>query len=316
MNKIYKLVWSKVRNTWVVASEIAKGHGKSSSSEGKGNGKLLKSLVLTALLGSFMTAGMSPVAALTPEQQAVYDAVMAQLKASGKVELGGTTTDTTSIAIGKDAVADGIAIGKGATSTYRSIVIGKDAKTLHNQNVAIGNNSYSQSEGVAIGEGARSEGPWSVAIGSNVTAKNPYSVVISTGKPAKDPKSTRPYYTEAANSEHATVVGADSIVGENNNYGIAIGSAALSDKSESGMAIGRIATVANSEHGIALGRQSEVKNSNGGIVVGPLSKVLNSNKGLAMGDTAHIEDSEGGVAYGLCLCYGLFQQRCCHRRIY
>ena len=100
------------------------------------------------------------------------------------------------------------------------------------------------------------------------------------------------------NSDHATVLGDDSVVGKDNKYGIAIGSAALSDKSESGMAIGRIATVANSEHGIALGRQSEVKNSNGGIVVGPLSKVLNSNKGLAMGDTAHIEDSEGGVAYG------------------
>lgn len=28
MNKIYKIVWSKIRNTWVVASEIAKGHGK------------------------------------------------------------------------------------------------------------------------------------------------------------------------------------------------------------------------------------------------------------------------------------------------
>ena len=53
MNKIYKLVWSKVRNTWVVASEIAKGHGKSSLSEG--HGKLLKSLVLTALLGSLIT---------------------------------------------------------------------------------------------------------------------------------------------------------------------------------------------------------------------------------------------------------------------
>ncbi len=82
MNKIYKIVWSKIRNTWVVASEIAKGHGKSSSSEG--NGKLLKSLVLTALLGSFMTAGMSPVAAtLTPEQQAVYNAVLKELENKG-----------------------------------------------------------------------------------------------------------------------------------------------------------------------------------------------------------------------------------------
>ena len=206
---------------------------------------------------------------------------------------GATAKD--SIAIGKDAVADGIAIGKGAKSTDRSVVIGENAKTLDNQNVAIGNNSYSKSAGVAIGEGARSEGPWSVAIGYKVTAKNPYSVAISTGKPTAD---HRHNYTKAVNSSHATVLGNESVVGEDNKYGIAIGSAALSDKSESGMAIGRIATVINSEHGIALGRQSEVKNSNGGIVVGPLSHVLNAKKGLAMGDTAYVENSDEGVAYG------------------
>lgn len=32
MNKIYKLVWSKVKGAWVVTSEIAKGHGKSVAS--------------------------------------------------------------------------------------------------------------------------------------------------------------------------------------------------------------------------------------------------------------------------------------------
>ena len=84
MNKIYKLVWSKVRNTWVVASEIAKGHGKSSSPEG--NGKLLKSLVLMALLGCFVTAGTSPVAAeLTSDQKAVYDAVLQKLETEKKI---------------------------------------------------------------------------------------------------------------------------------------------------------------------------------------------------------------------------------------
>ena len=285
MNKIYKLVWSKVRNTWVVASEIAKGHGKESSS-GR-NGKRLKLAVMTAILGGcFMTAGISPVAAdLTTDQKAVYEAVMTQLKASGKVELGGTTEDTTGIAIGKDS----------STSHHMGVAIGGGAKTDNQGNVAIGHKSYSYDSGVAIGTEARADGLNTVAIGDRVTAKNPYSVAISTGKPNTD---HRHKYTEAVNSDHATVLGDDSVVGKDNKYGIAIGSAALSDKSESGMAIGRIATVANSEHGIALGRQSEVKNSNGGIVVGPLSKVLNSNKGLAMGDTAHIEDSEGGVAYG------------------
>ncbi|MDU5530451.1 ESPR-type extended signal peptide-containing protein, partial [Negativicoccus succinicivorans] len=284
MNKIYKLVWSKVRSAWVVTSEIAKGHGKDSSS-GR-NRSMLKAGVVMALLGGFMTAGMiNADAALTAEQKAVYEAVLAELKASGKVELGGTTEDTTGIAIGKDS----------STSHHMGVAIGEGAKTDNQGNVAIGHKSYSYDSGVAIGTEARADGLNTVAIGDRVTAKNPYSVVISTGKPNTD---HRHKYTEAVNSDHATVLGDDSVVGKDNKYGIAIGSAALSDKSESGMAIGRIATVINSEHGIALGRQSEVKNSNGGIVVGPLSKVLNSNKGLAMGDTAHIEDSEGGVAYG------------------
>ena len=33
MNHIYKVVWSKVRNCYVAVSEIAKGHGKKSTSE-------------------------------------------------------------------------------------------------------------------------------------------------------------------------------------------------------------------------------------------------------------------------------------------
>ena len=31
MNKVYKLVWSKVRNCYVVASELAKSHSKGKS---------------------------------------------------------------------------------------------------------------------------------------------------------------------------------------------------------------------------------------------------------------------------------------------
>ena len=57
MNKIYKLIWSKAKNCWVVASELAKGHGKNKSRrEGK---SLLAVAVMTALLGgAFLPAGM------------------------------------------------------------------------------------------------------------------------------------------------------------------------------------------------------------------------------------------------------------------
>ena len=49
MNKIYKLVWSKIRNAWVVVSEIAKSHGKESSPVRER--KVLKAAVLSVILG-------------------------------------------------------------------------------------------------------------------------------------------------------------------------------------------------------------------------------------------------------------------------
>ena len=129
MNKIYKLVWSKVRNAWVVASEIAKGHGKSSSSEG--NGKLLKSLVLMALLGSFMTAGISPVAAeLTSEQQAVYDAVLQKLETEKKIAHYFSVNSTDKDA-GSNYKNDG-------AQAENSIAIGPSVKTMGEDNIVIG----------------------------------------------------------------------------------------------------------------------------------------------------------------------------------
>lgn len=170
MNKIYKIVWSKIRNTWVVASEIAKGHGKSSSSEG--NGKLLKSLVLTALLGSFMTAGMSPVAAtLTPEQQAVYNAVLKELENKGVhyVSVKGESQDNKS-----NYKNDG-AKGKGA------VAIGEKAMAAKGGTVSIGRNAHIE------GNGGNTSGEGSVAIGDNslITTNGLDLASIAIGKNAK-----------------------------------------------------------------------------------------------------------------------------------
>ena len=170
MNKIYKIVWSKIRNTWVVASEISKGHGKSSSSEG--NGKLLKSLVLTALLGSFMTAGMSPVAAtLTPEQQAVYNAVLKELENKGVhyVSVKGENQDNKS-----NYKNDG-AKGKGA------VAIGENALAAKGGTVSIGRNAHIE------GNGGNTSGEGSVAIGDNslITTNGLDLASIAIGKNAK-----------------------------------------------------------------------------------------------------------------------------------
>ena len=62
MNKIYKLIWSKAKNCWVVASELAKGHGKNKSRVQNG---LLAAFVTAALLAG----GVTDVQALTQQEK-------------------------------------------------------------------------------------------------------------------------------------------------------------------------------------------------------------------------------------------------------
>ena len=53
MNNIYKVIWSKAKNCYVVASEIARSHTKSASGSEKVRGtrrKLLASLMALSLL--------------------------------------------------------------------------------------------------------------------------------------------------------------------------------------------------------------------------------------------------------------------------
>lgn len=49
MNKIYKVIWSKAKHTYVVASEIAKGHTKGETT-GRGLKKLAAALLVAAAL--------------------------------------------------------------------------------------------------------------------------------------------------------------------------------------------------------------------------------------------------------------------------
>ena len=196
MNKIYKLVWSKVRNAWVVTSEIAKGHGKDSSS-GR-NKNMLKAGVVMTLLGGFMTAGIFPVAAeLTADQKAVYDAVMEEMNQKvadsavkyygvndtavsdtelgwehiviydGKKELNADLPD-------KNIHGEGVQDNKGdgvKRPNYGSMAAGYNAYTSHGFSTALGNETVAYTNSLAAGFAsyARAE---SVALGVNAFAKN------------------------------------------------------------------------------------------------------------------------------------------------
>ncbi|MDK8253169.1 MAG: ESPR-type extended signal peptide-containing protein [Dialister micraerophilus] len=89
MNRIFKTVWSRTKNMYVVVSEITNSCGKSKS----GNVIDIKAAFAAVLiLTSSVPFGIH--AALTQDQQAVYDAVMQQLaQTSGKAALGKVRVD-------------------------------------------------------------------------------------------------------------------------------------------------------------------------------------------------------------------------------
>ena len=336
MNKIYKLVWSKVRNTWVVASEIAKGHGKNASATRER--KLLKTAVITAIMGGcLMTAGMSPVAALTPDQQAVYDAVMAQLKASAKVELGGTTTDTTGIAIGGNALSEGeysTAIGHEAISkAAHSMVIGIGSRSEAPNSTVLGNNNTlkrynadqngsSSRNNIVVGQSLEVEGAYNAVFGTDyqnnrenrkTMAAGKYNTVIGVGNLAgytaeKDPQDRFKWiYSKVENGSDSGNV----VVGMNNTAtrsSLVIGSE--SEASSHGTSVGHDnKIIGDSDYGVALGSHLIVDGEKA-VAIGSGSKatadyataigteaVAEQEDSIAIGDAAKAK-TRGGIAIG------------------
>ena len=84
MNKIYKVIWSKVRNCYVAVSEIAKRNGKSCTSVNCG-AKVNRGhagVALSAAVGATLLAGVCSV--LLPARVALAAPVMPTLDVNGK----------------------------------------------------------------------------------------------------------------------------------------------------------------------------------------------------------------------------------------
>jgi hypothetical protein len=58
MNKIYKVIWSHVKQCYVVTSELVKAHGRTST---RGRTSRLAVAALTALTAFILTAGVTSV---------------------------------------------------------------------------------------------------------------------------------------------------------------------------------------------------------------------------------------------------------------
>ena len=148
MNRVYKIVWSKAKNAYVVTSELAKNHTKSAS------GKAVKA-ALTAAVGM-------------------------------GVLMGGYVADAAP-ATNPSGDGPGIAIGTGSSSQkVDSTAVGKNAKTTGERALAVGYNSIADADSaMAVGNGNKAIAGGSLAVGARNIAQGMGGLAIGENNTAE-----------------------------------------------------------------------------------------------------------------------------------
>ena len=148
MNRVYKIVWSKAKNAYVVTSELAKNHTKSAS------GKAVKAALAAAV-------GMG-------------------------VLMGGYVADAAP-ATNPSGDGPGIAIGTGSSSQkVDSTAVGKNAKTTGERALAVGYNSIAGADSaMAVGNGNKAMAGGSLAVGARNIAQGMGGLAIGESNTAK-----------------------------------------------------------------------------------------------------------------------------------
>ena len=251
LNHIYKVIWSKTKNAWVVVSEIAKRDGKSSvksvvtSLAGKSAAAVMVAMVMCGGVASANTVYGTGAAATGSNSTAIGD--NASATGSGGVAMGNSSQTDQGVSIGNSARAylASVAIGPNATSSTYGVSIGELADT--NTSGTSGSNAI---RGVAIGYRAKSQADGSISIGAEAVADGNTSIAI--GKQAKTAKL------------NSIAVGYG--VNTTENYALAIGNSANN----------------YAEHSVALGDVVESRGSYG-TVIGVSSRVGTASKSTAVG---------------------------------
>ena len=164
MNKIFKVVWSKTKECYVVVSEVAKNNG--------GKKKVLASVLAgLAMVGAGATMG-SPVQAGANYGNSAVNIQPDNIPAGYQ----GNTVGKNSVVVGYMNTTDNNAgtLAYGANNN----VSGDSAFAMGNNNVAAGGNAY------AMGNTAEARGTATLAFGNQAKAKADYTVAIGSGAQA------------------------------------------------------------------------------------------------------------------------------------
>ena len=282
MNKIFKVVWSKTKECYVVVSEVAKNNG--------GKKKVLASVLATlAIMGagvqvqaadsntdtSANTSKQINIWANTPNKENPATPGASTVSGSGNANANDVDPSTygteIGIAIGaQNKIKPGNKTNAGGGS---SIAMGIQNEVRGNRNVAIGTNSKTYGEN-------------SIALGTQVEAGTGHGIAIGS---IDGSTATVAYGGTTPNATGSNV---------GNAFALAIGSGAQADgranNTSGGIAIGQLVK-ATHNNTIAIGVKTTASDSNS-VAIGSSAQAT-QKLSTAYGPSANA-NSKGGVAIG------------------
>ena len=264
MNKIFKVVWSKTKECYVVVSEVAKNNG----GKKKALASVLAGLAMVAAAGTMGT----PV-------QAGTDLGNSSVNISPNGTYNGSNhVGSNSIVVGYQNTTD---------NNWGTVAIGAGNTATENSAVAVGNgNEATGGAAAAFGAYNKAKGRASVAIGNVSMASADDSIAIGNRA------NSNPANQDRGSGQFSIAVGRESWAKGTDN--ISIGHKAETNSSGDSIAMGR-ESKANQANAIAVGPQADA-NGWGGIAMGREAAV-SANFGTAIGYKSNAQGSSS-VAIG------------------
>ena len=280
MNKIFKVVWSKTKECYVVVSEVAKNNGG-------------KKKALASVLAGLAMVGAGAVGTGV---QAADSNSATTMNSSKQINVWATTNENNATArqpgsgtanandVRPSQYGDEISIAVGAKNVVQSTDTSNQGG---GSSVALGNkNTLKGNRNVAVGTGNKTYGEDSIAVGSNVTVATGRGIAIGN-----DFDSTT--HTIAYGSAEPSETG-----NTGNAFALAIGNGAQADgranRASGGIAIGQnVKATHNNTIAVGVGTTASGSNS---TVVG--SSASASGASSAAYGTQSMANGKGAIAVG------------------
>lgn len=262
MNRIYKVIWSKVKHQYVVVSELAHRDGKRSKSIVCSTAALLAVFALTAGVGVAPVWAVNTADATTELIDSNYSAYLDEENTITNSE------DTYVVGNGNiiDNFVEGMVIGNGNGNELSSngsdnLIIGNDnagSGQVLNNSIVLGSHNVwkaAASNNIFIGNNINSNGSNTVVVGHDVTANQ---MVSALGDEITASWGASVMGYKASSEDNSVSIG--HLANADAAQTVAIGYGAKSH-SGYGAAIGAFAEVGSNSYGLALGGYSRVGNS-------------------------------------------------------